>query len=328
MMTASLRLLCACLAAATAVTAAPDPFDAAIRELGTNAVSIHDRYHVNPYDYIDRLLALRVRIEQALSLHQPALSADLARQAAIEAQLDRALLATAPPRLRPGVTERIVPTPSGGDAVGVFLPTAPQANGRYALVVALHGAGETEADVLSRAVIIGAAERSHAIVLAPWVNGDDLYGPASDREVLDQIDAIDRAYPIDPRRVYLLGISMGGAAALHLAVTHADRFTAVMTIVGDLDGHDLKDVKLALADKRVYLVMGGRDPIMGPRANAYTTNALARACVPFSAYVAPEARHDLYGVATQVTRAWNDMFAGIIRNGSSNECSGSPLGSR
>ena len=315
------------LATAVASTAAPaNAFDPVIDQLATRAASIHDRYHVNPFEYVDRLAYLHTRIDRAPSVHLPAMSADLERQREIELQLDRALLSRALPELAPGITERIVQTPQGGDAVGVFMPSAPADDGRYALVVALHGAGETEADVLSRRLLTDAAERDHAIVVAPWADGKDTWGQASQAEIFGLMDRLEGRTRIDPLRTYILGISMGGAGAFHVAAARPARFAGIMTIVGDLDGRDASAIKMGFAGKPIYLVMGGRDPIMGPRANAFTQRTLASACMPYSAYIAPEGGHSLYDVAAQVRQAWSDMFAGIVRGGSSNECSGSPEG--
>ncbi|MDP9023917.1 MAG: prolyl oligopeptidase family serine peptidase, partial [Candidatus Eremiobacteraeota bacterium] len=281
---------------------------------------------INAYDYIARLEDLRkVARSEAGSIAVP----DLDRQIQIELQLDRSIISGTPTSLEGarGAVDTMVPVSSGfSDPIAVYVPQSPAADGRYRIAVLLHGAGETEADVVSRDVFERLAESQHAILIAPWAAGDNLWGQRSIDEIFLAVERVEKALSVDTRRTYLVGISMGGAGVFHVAATHADRFTAFMAIVGDLAGDDARSVRVALRDKNVYLVQGGHDSIMGPRANSYTYGSLARACIPVSLYVSPEAGHSLYETAPEVRQAWNDMFAGIVRNGSSSECTPSVTG--
>lgn len=50
--------------------------------------------------------------------------------------------------------------------------------------------------------------------------------------LLGLIDTLAREYPIDPRRIYVMGHSNGGFMAYRMACDHADRVAAVVSVAG------------------------------------------------------------------------------------------------
>ena len=56
------------------------------------------------------------------------------------------------------------------------------------------------------------------------------YQGIAERDVYDILADVERRFPIDPDRVYLTGISMGGAGALRLALTRPDVWAAVAAV--------------------------------------------------------------------------------------------------
>jgi len=76
----------------------------------------------------------------------------------------------------------------------------------------------------------------------------------------------------------------------------------------------------ALRDRDVYAVFGDSDAIVTTQKQTYLYNQLASNCVPLSFYIAPSAEHDLYETFPVVEKAWADMFAGIVRNENTREC--------
>ncbi|HVA32960.1 MAG TPA: alpha/beta hydrolase-fold protein [Candidatus Baltobacteraceae bacterium] len=282
----------------------------------------------DPVDYLMRLNYLDERRQAANGRAPAAMLADLEAQTRLELQLDDSLLTGTWPQLaaiRGGAIALYSAVASGADPYGIYVPS-PDARGRYALVVMLHGAGETEADVISRAIFRHLAAEHHAIVVAPWAHGDNLWHGRDASETMAIVNEVARAFPIDARRTYIVGISMGGAGAFHLATVYPNRFSAVMTIVGDLRADDAPAARQELRDRDVYMVSGGKDPIMTPAVEDLAYGTLEQNCVPVSRYVAPDAGHDLYQTAPQVEQAWNDMFAGTVRDSSTRECSGAPGG--
>ena len=127
---------------------------------------------------------------------------------------------------------------------------------RYPLIVFLHGAGqrgtENRNQVLhARAWARPEVQRDHpCFILAPqcpperrWVEVD--WGsPAHDQpaepsrpmgQLLQLIPAILRDFPIDARRVYVTGASMGGYGAWDLLARRPDWFAAAVPVCGGAD---------------------------------------------------------------------------------------------
>lgn len=128
----------------------------------------------------------------------------------------------------------------------VFVPPGYTPEKAWPLIVFLHGSGERGDDGLHQTEVgIGPALRDRpeqfpAIVLLPQCPRDLFWNV-----VLEHIEAaMARAmedYNIDPDRVYLTGISMGGYGTWLWGATKTDTFAALMPICGG--GHVL-DISL------------------------------------------------------------------------------------
>ncbi|MDB5342939.1 MAG: enterobactin/ferric enterobactin esterase [Schlesneria sp.] len=120
-------------------------------------------------------------------------------------------------------------------------PANASADERYPLLIFLHGAGEKGDDNQSqlRGLPEQMAESSWrtqfpCFLLAPqcpaqsqWTNLDD--------ELANLIRAVMKQKQIDPERVYLTGLSMGGYGTWSLATQKPDLFAAVVPICGGGD---------------------------------------------------------------------------------------------
>jgi predicted peptidase len=137
---------------------------------------------------------------------------------------------------------------------------------RYPLVIFLHGAGERGNDNLSQLKYFPtwmaepSARKAHpCFVLAPqcrdeqkWVDVDwskiesTPQSPTPTVDMLAVIAAIEdtlQREPIDPARIYLTGLSMGGYGSWDLAARMPDRFAAVLPICGGGDGATAAKIK-------------------------------------------------------------------------------------
>jgi predicted peptidase len=129
---------------------------------------------------------------------------------------------------------------------------------RYPLVIFLHGAGERGNDNLSQLKYFPtwmaeqSARKAHpCFILAPqcrdeqkWVDVDwskiesTPQSPTPTVDMLAVIAALEdtlQREPIDPARIYLTGLSMGGYGSWDLAARMPDRFAAVLPICGGGD---------------------------------------------------------------------------------------------
>ncbi|QGN33830.1 alpha/beta fold hydrolase [Microlunatus sp. Gsoil 973] len=105
------------------------------------------------------------------------------------------------------------------------------------LVLFLHGAGE-RGDDLDRVAVhgppkqIAAGQQLPFILAAPQCPTDSWW--TWQEEALDALlDELLTTHPVDPERVYLTGLSMGGIGAWQLAARYPERFAAVVPICGN-----------------------------------------------------------------------------------------------
>ncbi|MEZ6074948.1 MAG: alpha/beta hydrolase-fold protein [Pirellulaceae bacterium] len=98
------------------------------------------------------------------------------------------------------------------------------------LYVWLHGRGDKETDlhfICQRLDSVGQIQPPGAIVLHPFGRQCIGYKSAGETDVMEAIDFVCENYPVDPRRIVLMGFSMGGAGAWHLGAHYGERFVAV-----------------------------------------------------------------------------------------------------
>ena len=125
------------------------------------------------------------------------------------------------------------------------------------LLIALHGAGGNEhffMDGCGNGAIARLAEKHGIIVACP-----STYVMASSMEPLDTlIEELSARYPIDEDRIYLLGHSLGGMAAMGLAAARPDMIDGVVAIAGGAPFPRSADFPpvLAIAAERDFIVSG------------------------------------------------------------------------
>ena len=113
---------------------------------------------------------------------------------------------------------------------GLVIPEKLDLSKPVPLYVWLHGRGDklTElAFIREREAKPGEFHPDDAIVLHPYGRFCNGFKFAGEVDVLESIDAVSKAYEIDPDRIVLVGFSMGGAGAWHLGAHYAERWCAV-----------------------------------------------------------------------------------------------------
>jgi predicted peptidase len=119
-------------------------------------------------------------------------------------------------------------------------------------------------------------------------------------EMLDSLvallDDVQSRYAVDPNRVYLTGLSMGGFGSWALGCRHPERFAAIAPICGGGDwflAERLKNVP-------VWAFHGAKDPVVPLRESTEMVDALKRVGGDAQLTVYPEAQHDSW------TETYND----------------------
>ena len=155
--------------------------------------------------------------------------------------------ATKPPtqrRLPKGFLSKTVRLPRGEQReYAIFVPPQYQRNPdhHWPLILFLHGAGErgpADGSKLDLVKVHGPPkivekDKDFAfIVVSPQCHTDERWDP---KQVLALLDHVLKTYPVDPDRVYLTGLSLGGYGTWATAAAAPDRFAAIVPICGGGD---------------------------------------------------------------------------------------------
>lgn len=92
----------------------------------------------------------------------------------------------------------------------MYVPAALKSGPPAPLVVVLHGNPQTEAELLGQPFLRRLADRTGSILVAPFGRGIYDFAEPAASDLYDLLDAAQRALPVDRRRSYLVGYSMGG----------------------------------------------------------------------------------------------------------------------
>jgi predicted peptidase len=130
----------------------------------------------------------------------------------------------------------------------------------WPLILFLHGAGERGTDV-NDVKRIGIAKRIEDgddfpfVIVSPHCPTDSWWEPDGLIVVLDDVLA---RYNVDPARVYVTGLSMGGTGTWMLAAEYPDRFAAIAPVCG----RSLPLRSAPLTDMPVWAFHGDADHVV------------------------------------------------------------------
>jgi predicted peptidase len=171
----------------------------------------------------------------------------------------------------------------------------------WPFILFLHGAGERGDSLadLDRLKIYGIprlAQRQESfqfIVAAPQCP-TELYWPYLASTLHQLIDEVVENSPVDPNRIYITGLSMGGYGTWHLALNYPGDIAAAAPVCGGyIPGSDEVPPNICdMKDLPLWVFHGALDPVVSPRQSEVLVEAL-KACgsdVRFTLY--PEAEHD------------------------------------
>jgi predicted peptidase len=140
---------------------------------------------------------------------------------------------------------------------------------RWPLILFLHGMGERGGDLkaIRTQGLAARLEKDDSlpfIVVSPQCPLDSWWDLHLDT-LSQMVDKMVTTYPVDPQRVYLTGLSMGGYGTWALAAKRPDQFAAIAPICGGLMfWHDLDTEAPRLKDMPVWAFHGTDDETVPP----------------------------------------------------------------
>ena len=174
-----------------------------------------------------------------------------------------------------------------------------KAGKRWPLVLFLHGAGERGTNLQRVAMhgppkLVRQGKEFPFVLMAPQCPEGERW---QNDALLKLLDHVVRDYAVDPNRVYLTGLSMGGYGTWKLAVAHPEKFAAIVPICG---GGETIDVLLAARERAaalkslpVWAFHGAKDPVVSLEESERMVNALKKlGSQQVKLTVYPEAQHD------------------------------------
>jgi phospholipase/carboxylesterase len=153
----------------------------------------------------------------------------------------------------------------------------PETEARYPTILALHGRGSNEADLLGLAPHLpqGLLWISPRAPLALGPGSFEWYrvrviGKPEPEQLFSAIELIDRfvdeilaAYPIDPGRFFLLGFSQGSLLSMCYSLTHPARVAGVIAQSGYIpNGVELEIDEAGVKGKPFLLTHGEQDTLI------------------------------------------------------------------
>lgn len=179
-----------------------------------------------------------------------------------------------------------LPTATSSDPVRLQIPTTPQKGKTIPLVVALHGAGGSENmffDGYGDGLIAKLCEKKGWMLVT---TRSPLFAFGGGPDLVRIVDSLAKRYPIDTKKVFLVGHSMGAAQAVAAAGRNPDRFLAVAALGGGGGFKASPEVKRV----RFFVGCGERDFALNGARNLH--RMLVKAGVTHAVFqVLPQVEH-------------------------------------
>ena len=161
---------------------------------------------------------------------------------------------------------------------------------KFPVIIFLHGSGERgdSIDLVKKNGIPSFVEQKsdfRFIMVAPQCPEGEIWD--ADR-VIALLDDVQKQYKVDPNRIYLTGLSMGGFGTWDIACKYPERFAAIAPVCGggfSLTANKLKNVP-------VWAFHGAKDDVVLPYFSESMVNAVNQYGGNAKLTLYPEANHN------------------------------------
>jgi len=181
------------------------------------------------------------------------------------------------------------------------------ADSKWPLVVFLHGSGERGDDLEKVKIhgppkLLAAGKDLAAVVVSPQCPTGTRWNA---EELAKLVDHVANTYRVDRQRLYVTGLSMGGAGTWSLITAYPDKFAAAIPICGR--GDEAAAPKLAKLPIRVFV--GGKDGERTVTNCQEMTAALKKAGGDAELKLYPDLEHDCWTVTYDNPEVWIWLLA-------------------
>lgn len=118
----------------------------------------------------------------------------------------------------------------------IFVPSSYDGSKPAPLIIALHGMGGDENSYFDQygqgAFKVEAEKRGYIVACPKGRQSASMYLGPAEKDVMDVIEEVKRAYRIDADRIYMTGHSMGGFGTWSIAMNHPQVFAALAPVAG------------------------------------------------------------------------------------------------
>ena len=210
-----------------------------------------------------------------------------------------------------GILARSVVAEGKERKYAVYVPRDYDGDKAWPVIVFLNGMGECGEDgqkqltVGLMPAVNSAAGAWPFIVVFPqkpksetqWIDHDDL--------VMVALAKTMKEFKVDKDRVYLTGLSQGGAGTWAIGARHADVFAAIAPVCGygTLSESEAK----ALKDMPLWAFHGGKDDVVPPRKSEILIESVRAAGGEPKLTIFPDANHNSWDAAYR-TQKLNEWF--------------------
>jgi len=167
---------------------------------------------------------------------------------------------------------------------------------KWPLMLFLHGSGESSDDNLDLVKVHGPPKIVESkpdfpfVLVSPQCPKKHEVGHAwKADEMMQLIDHVAGKMNIDPDRIYVTGLSMGGYGTWRLAATYPDRYAAAIPICG---GGDPEKLAKPLSKVPIWAFHGGKDTTVPTKQSQDIVDAVRKEHGDIEFTVYPDAGHD------------------------------------
>jgi predicted peptidase len=172
---------------------------------------------------------------------------------------------------------------------------------KWPLILDLHGAGASGSNNLDTLIISGLPKKLQwtdmpFIVLSPQGSGE--YEVWSKEEMIRSLfvllDEIQTKFSVDPQRIYLTGVSVGGEGVWEIGLRYPDRFAALVPVMGYYGyPFNVPDNLCDLTKVPIWAFHGDQDKVVPLEAEQSLVKALEACGGNIQLTVFPNAGHDI-----------------------------------